>query len=323
MSETADVILDWLGRPDAGWSMGTPGAVAEFVRGADEPVATAPGEVVSGRGGIRLTPPDHLRLVAYETPAGPHGHWNQTVALCVPVSLAGPARSTITELGPDADALRPEDREGVLVDLGLGLPAVDVCVRVADPDLLARLRAGTSLFADPHLVGVIVASGPHRVFVTACGRVEVFASIPPVGGRSPDGPHTHLLPQLLRGGRTHPATAPISAGYLPVAAAYPPHPAVDRTGTPREWDGRAYAEFADLLTRFGNEDQRRLKAETWRAIRAGGALPVPGDPPGRAAVAVALRQLARLEPELARAVAAARGHAAEDLLDPDGDQHGG
>ncbi|MGQ0466929.1 MAG: DUF6925 family protein [Sporichthyaceae bacterium] len=318
-------ILDWLARPDAGWSMGTPGAVAEFIRGADEPVVSAPGEVVSSRGGIRLTPPEDLRLVAYETPAGPHGHWNQTVALCVPVSLAGPARTTVTELGADVAALRPGDRSGVLVDLGLGLPAVDVCVRVVDPDLLERLRAaeGTSLFADPHLVGAIVASGPHRVFVTACGRVEVFAPIPPAEGRSPDGPHTHLLPKLMRDGRTHPATAPIPAGYLPVAAAYPAHPAVDRTGTPRDWDVAAYAEFADLLARFGDSEQQRLKAETWQAIRAGGALPAPGDPPGRAAVAVALRQLARLEPSLAGAAAAARGQAADDLLDPDGDQHGG
>jgi len=317
------VILDWLERSDAGWSMGTPGAVAEFIRTSDEPVATAPGKVVTARGGIRLTPPGELRLVAYETPAGPHGHWNQTVALCVPAALAGPARATITELGPDADALRPEDRAGVLFDLGLGLPAVDVCVRVTDPDLLARLRSATTLFGDPHLVGAIVASGPHRVFVTACGRVEVFAPIPPVDGRSPDGPHTHLLPTLLRDGRTHPATAPIPPGYLPVAAVYLAHPAVDRTGAPRDWDDEAFAEFADLLARFGDVEQRRLKAESWRAVRAGAPLPIPVDPPGRAAVAVALRQLVRLEPALAGAVAAARGQAAEDLLYPDGDQHGG
>ena len=304
------MIETWLDRPDTGWSMGTPGAIAEFIRTPDEPVTIRPGEVVTPRGAIRLTPPPDLRLVAYETPAGPHGHWNRTVALCVPTTSAGPTRAVITDLGADCHALRVQDRDAVLVDLGLGLPAVDVCVRVSDPDLLDRLRAavGTSLFADvPHLVGAVVAAGPHRVFTTSCGRVEVYAPIPPVDGRSPDGPHTHLLPNLLRAGRTHPATAPIPAKYLPVAALYPPPD-----------------DFAALLEEFGDAEHRHLKAATWRAVREGSVVPTPSDPAGRAAVAVALRQLAVLEPERAAAIAALRRqHPADDLLDPDGDQHGG
>lgn len=302
------MIETWLGRADTGWSMGTPGAIAEFIRTPDEPAASGTHEVVTSRGGIRLDLPTLLRVVAYETPAGPRDHWNHTVALCVPTASSGPARRVITDLGPDIDALRQEDRSGRLIDLGLGLPAVDVCVRVATGDLLARLQAavGSSFWADPHLAGAIVAAGPHRVFTTPCGRVEVYAPIPPLDGRSPDGPHTHLLPNLLRTGRTHPATAPIPEKYVPVAALYPP----------RE-------DFAAFLDEFGDAEQRYLKAATWRAVRAGTALPTPSDPPGRAAVAVALRQLARLEPDRAGVIAGLRGEDAADLLDPDGDQHGG
>ncbi|MGQ0845400.1 MAG: DUF6925 family protein [Sporichthyaceae bacterium] len=321
-----EVLSAHLARADTGWSMGSPGAVAEFLRTSDEPVTARPGEMVSGRGGIRLRPEADVRLVAYETPAGPHGHWNHTVALCVPTAAAGPARTTVTDLGPDGEALREWDRASHLVDLGLGRPAVDVCVRVADPDLLARLRAaaGTSLFDDPHLVGAVIAAGPHRVFTTACGRVEVYSPIPPSDGRSPDGPHTHLLPKLLRAGRTHPATAPIPERYLPVAAFYPAHPVVDRTGTPRSWDQTAHDAFAVLLASFGDAEQLRLKDATWRAAREGTPLPAPVDPPGRAAVAVALRQLVRLEPERAAAVAALGGQpTVADLLDPDRDRHGG
>ncbi len=304
------MIQRWLDRPDTGWSMGSPGAIAEFIRTPDEPATTNPGEVVTPRGGIRLDLPADLRLVAYETPAGPHDHWNHTVALCVSSASSGAARTAITDLGPDLDSLRDEDCAGSLIDLGLGLPAVDVCVRVAlGSDLSARLQAvvGSSLWADPHLIGAIVAAGPHRVFTTPCGRVEVYAPIPPTDGRSPDGPHTHLLPTLLRSGRTHPATAPIPEKYLPVAALYPPRD-----------------DFAAFLEEFGDAEQRHLKAATWDAVRADSPLPTPSDPPGRAAVAVALRQLAQREPQHAAAVAALRGQvSADDLLDPDGDQHGG
>ena len=54
----------------------------------------------------------------------------------------------IIELGPDPQPLRDRDRTGVLFDLGMGTPTVDVCVRSGDPDLIADLRAasGTPLF---------------------------------------------------------------------------------------------------------------------------------------------------------------------------------
>jgi hypothetical protein len=339
VGDTVDrLVEEYLDDPEAGWSMGTRGAIAEFVRDPGEPATRAPGSVVTDRGGIRLIPPAAVRPVAYETPAGPRDDWNHAVALCLPAGAARcAARTEVTELGPDHAALRTTDRASVLFDLGLGTPTVDVCVRTADPALLALLRsaAGSSLFADGGaLAGRVAAASPHRVFGTACGRVEVYAAIPPADGRSPDGPHTHLLPHLLRtapGRPAHPPTVPIPAGLVSCAELYPPHPVQDRVGRPIPFDAARHGAFQRLLDRFGDAGQHRLKADTVRAVHAGRMPdPAPGgpvgrgaatDPAGRAAVAVALRQLAHQAPP--DPAWAEHRYPPAELLDPDGDRNGG
>jgi hypothetical protein len=51
-------------------------------------------------------------------------------------------------------------------------------------------------------MGMILAANPHRVFISRLGRIEVYQPIPPPSGKSPEGPHTHVLPRLLKSGRT-------------------------------------------------------------------------------------------------------------------------
>ena len=46
------------------------------------------------------------------------------------------------------------------------------------------------------------------------GRVEVFQPIPSPDGKSPEGPHTHVLPRLLAHGRLNAATVPVPDGWL-------------------------------------------------------------------------------------------------------------
>jgi hypothetical protein len=324
------LVSQHLEDPHTGWSMGTIGAIAEFVRAPDEPVDRTPDTVVTARGGIRLTLPRDVRAVAYETPAGPNDHWNHAVALCLPAARARRSvRTVVTELGPDAHSLRSEDRDGVLFDLGLGAPTVDVCVRTADPGLLAELRAaqGSSLSAPGStLAATVVAAGPHRVFRTAFGRVEVYAAIPPPDGRSPDSPHTHLLPHLLRTGRTHAPTVPIPDGYVPSAHCYPPHPTTDRTGRPIPFDQARHQAFQHLLQRFGDSHQARVKAATIEAVRGGRTdrAPAATTPAERAAFAVALRQLAHTDGPSDELTAWRRRHPpGPELLDPEGDPNGG
>ena len=58
-------------------------------------------------------------------------------------------RTKLTKIGPDRGALRIQDRDGVLFDLGLGTLQINACIRVSDPDVVAALRnhTGMSVFA--------------------------------------------------------------------------------------------------------------------------------------------------------------------------------
>src|SRR5947209_10481025 len=146
-----ELIVDQLADPQAQWSLGTFGAIAEFSRDADEPAEIAREEtamsVVTPRGGIRLLAHANLRPIAFETITTQD--WSQRVAFCVPTAeSAMNRRAALIELGADADALRPQDRDAVRFDLGLGAAQVDCCIRTADAELMTGLRAhaGRSLF---------------------------------------------------------------------------------------------------------------------------------------------------------------------------------
>jgi Family of unknown function (DUF6925) len=285
---------------EASWSLGTFGAIAEFARDPDEPAELSRADgglaAVTARGGIRITPNEGLRLFASESTT--RESWSQRVSLCLPENrCAMSGRTALTALGPDTEALRAQDREAALFDLGLGTLQVDACVRVADPEVTAELLscARRSLFepGNPAMM-IILAANPHRVFVSRLGRIEVFQPIPPADGKSPNGPHTHVLPKLLRHRRTHAATEPVPDGFVPCAHLYPAHPARDAFGRGRPFDGGRHAAFQDILRAFGDPASVALKQRIIAAIAAGAdptAIAVTDHRFARTAVRVALRQL--------------------------------
>src|SRR3546814_4128565 len=99
----------------------------------------------------------------------------------------------------------------------------------SDPALLAVLRAevGRSVLTpDSAAMRAIKLAepSPNRVAVSKAGRIEVYARLPSrLKGdtASPEGPHTHLLPDLLKHARTHAATVPVPDGLVPVATIHP------------------------------------------------------------------------------------------------------
>jgi hypothetical protein len=293
---------------EAGWSVGTFGAIAEFTRESGEPAefdrnCNSVG-VVTNKGGLRIVPRAELRLIASESPTTED--WSHRVALCLPqASCEMNRRTTLTEVGLDAGALRNENREGVLFDLGLGTLQIDACVRVEDPDVVAALRAclGKSVFAhESDAMRIILTCNPHRVFVSRIGRAEVFQPIPPPSGKSPDGPHTHVLPKLLAHGRTHAATEPLPEGWVPCAHLYPAHPLRDQLGRKRPFRHDCHAAFQILLERYGDPDLVALKRRVVDAVACGrepSTVMVPDGRFARATLRVSLRQLQALDQTLA------------------------
>src|ERR1700712_4746569 len=276
-SAAVDLLHAQIADADTQWSLGTFGGIAEFSRDRDEKVTltqSATGaSAVTPRGGVTIEFSDSCRPVASEsiTKAG----WSQRVALCLPAdNCAMNRRAVLTELDADHGALRPQDRGSILFDLGLGALQTDLCVRVGDPDTVTELRrhCGRSVFdpANPAM-GVLLQTNPHRVFISRIGRVEVYQPIPPPSGRSPDGPHTHVLPKLLKSGRTHAATEPIPEGWIPCAHLYPRHPVRGENGG-KCFDAAGHESFQQLIERFGLSAGIAIKRRVVDAIK-------PGEPP--------------------------------------------
>jgi hypothetical protein len=282
------------------WSIGTFGALAEFTRSPQEVVEISHSglSVVTDRGGIRFSPLPEIRLVASESVT--RENWNHRVALCLrDASGAMSGRVVLTELGPDTEALRDCDREARLFDLGLGILHIDACIRVSDRSIASDLRkyVGRNVFErDNPTMSIVVPASPHRVFVSRVGRIEVFQPIPPPDGRSPEGPHTHVLPKLLQHGRTHAATEQIPLGFVPCAHLYPAHPMKDAFGRTTPFDQKRHVSFQEMLDRFGDRSAVELKHRVLVAIEQGAGpsiLQVPDERFARANVRIALRQLQR------------------------------
>ena len=326
-SRIFEFLAEQMADCDTQWSLGTFGAIAEFSRDPDEPVTLGRAErqvsAVTARGAIAIALQEEMRPVASESLT--KSSWNQRVALCLPRErCAMHRRCVLTELGSDADALREQDRKAVLFDLGLDALQADFCVRIADADIAAALRAhvGRSVFqAGNPAMAIILRANPHRVFMSRLGRIEVYQPIPPMHGVSPEGPHTHVLPKLLQHRRTHPATEAIPAGWAPCAHVYPAHATKDGMGGTRTFDPARHDAFHRLLIEFGDPDLIRLKQRVIAAVAGAQAPPlsIAANRFARASIRVALRQLqAHPEPPPALAGWLAAYERAADA-DPDQD----
>ena len=320
-----DFLAGQLTDVETAWSIGTFGAIAEFTRDAGERTVVdrdaGSVQAVTTRGGIRIEAREGLRPIASEALTAQS--WSQRVALCLPQeACAMNGRLVLTEIGPDCDALRATDRAAVLFDLGLGTLQLDACVRTDDKPLIAALRywVGQSLFAPGNgAMAAILAVSPHRVFLSRVGRVEVFQPIPLPNGRSPDGPHTHILPKLLRHNRTHAATEALPAGWVPCAHFYPPHPTRNALGQPHPFQAGHHAAFQALLARYGDPelvDVKRHVAESVAAGEAPSGIPITAGRFGRACVRVTLRQLRASEPSSPALTAWLSAHDRIDLNEP-------
>jgi len=135
-----------------------------------------------------------------------------------------PVASGVADLGTDAGALLQE-KNTKLYDLGLARKEGRFCVRLGEGAAQEALEGSTGLAfpnALPMIVGPLVTQSPTRVVESALGRIEVQGKIPPPDTKSPDGPHTHLLPDQLETGRALPVGMDLPRAYLPGAIFYPP-----------------------------------------------------------------------------------------------------
>ncbi|MEM6441088.1 MAG: DUF1289 domain-containing protein [Pseudomonadota bacterium] len=210
------------------WTMGVIGGVAEFTALPGEaPQVERDGDDLIARVGaarLRMRIDDDVRALTFE-PAGTPLEASRIVLAVKRSRPAPPVAQAVAALGPDADALDPSDRGARLYDLGLGRKDARFCLRVEAGAAETALRAAEGRAFGPALSRIgaaVLAESPPRVVETALGRIEVLAHIPPPGGQSPLGAHTHLMPDHLATGRTLPAGMDLPRAYRPGAMFYPP-----------------------------------------------------------------------------------------------------
>lgn len=272
-----DLLQQWLADEITGWSMGSFGAISEFIRwqGDAPPLAADHGTGwYTPRGGIRIDRTEGLMALAWDMPSTKSERFFRHVEFLLPEAEAlVPQPAGFTELGPDTGAIRPEDRDMILFDCGLQQKNVRFCVRTRDPELIAEMRRceGMGNFAPGNTAAAMIfARHPHRISITAIGRVEVYQKIggPDTDWKSPDGPHTHLLPKLLAAGRTHSANTPIPPGFLPVASLHPASPFSLPDGTERPFCRKTWAHYSELMEAHRPAEATELRAALDRGAAA-------------------------------------------------------
>lgn len=191
-------LIDLARQPNTGWSIGVYGAVAEFAtRNAMIPEIEIgdDGLILRTSGGsLRLRLPPGTRMFEL---VGAMRKVERRVLALHRSRLKGEPAGGVTELGADEDAIEPARCSERLFDLGVSRSIIRFCVRTGESALIAALRqAGGSDLFDPAigLVPVLLANAPDRVVISPIGRIEVSG---PILHRDREGPHTHLLSEVL------------------------------------------------------------------------------------------------------------------------------
>jgi Family of unknown function (DUF6925) len=260
-----ELILEHLRNHRSSWSLGAFGALGEFTRDEDEIQLVAPGDrlaIATSRGGMRVDNLDQCSVIAYEISRKHRDRWGQTLAFCLPEEYAKmEGRRGITELGPDEASILDAHRGDILFDLGLATPYVNVCVRTSVPSLIAALRSaeGSNILAPGCSVfSEVLQHSPHRIFISRVGRLEVYQ---PIGlEKSPEGPHTHVLPKLLATGLHHAANIPIPSGMISGLMLYPGNPCVDILGREQTFEPLLHQAFQETLLEHGLPEYLEEKA---------------------------------------------------------------
>jgi hypothetical protein len=289
-----DLIYSQLHDYGAGLSIGCLGALAEFhEREAQYRRSAQTLTVVGEHGALAVQLADDTQACAYEAPSTHGEAWQVGITLLAP-GRRGATRSTLTELGADHDALAEHGRNLPLFDLGLAMPNVDYCVRSSDAQVIAALRAhcGETVVTPGHpLLALLIEASPTRVVISPLARIEVYQSI--ARERTPQGSHTHLLPDLLTRRRTHAANLPLPSGALPLLTIHPENPVFDNEGRRRQFNSAAYMRFQALLERYGVPEYVLAKSHCLANLTSGQASAARGELRtriGRTALRIAQRQ---------------------------------
>lgn len=285
--------------PDHGWSVGSFGAVGEFVRDPEETAHIHQTddlfEIATERGAMRLTATENLTPIAWESLSSDGETWGQHFDVCVPQPIT--ENRVLRDLGLDHDAIRPQDKCHRLFDLGVSCGAITMAVRTNDAAFIRTLEkhvGGTTLEIHEIYLETLRAQ-PHRVLLSPAARIEVFQHIPAADGKSPSGPHTHLISHIAPKYRPHNANSPVPDGMQSAISVHMASPWRDLMGQRHLYRLDKDQIFAPYLRDYELSSDKEIAATLRQAIHKGvqpSEFSWPSTRRGRTKARITLRRMA-------------------------------
>ncbi len=298
-SKISAVLEQHLNQVSSSFSIGSFGAIAEFHRSSEESIVldnTNQLTMMTQRGAIRLEIPENTHPIAYEAISKNQHRWQQGLAFCLPKAEASMhQRKGLTELGIDQDAIDNTQQDSILFDMGIDAYNIDFCIRTKDKKLIDLLRQSAGLSYEKltdQLKTEIINTSPCHVVMSKLGRIEIFQAIGKE--KTPQGPHTHLLPKLFSKKITHSANTPIPENFTPCLTLHPGNPLLDNLGGDIPFDLSLFNQFEELLSQWGLTECNEVKKSIIQAVLSGSSassFPKPELREARATLRVTLRQM--------------------------------
>tara|TARA_Y100001970_G_scaffold162370_1_gene198506 strand:+ start:87 stop:1028 length:942 start_codon:yes stop_codon:yes gene_type:complete len=240
-------------------SIGGIGAIAEYEDPIFQLEETETLLIISSKnknGAMRAKISQDFGFVAKETLSNKSRLWNQEININSTEHFSEKAtHRVLRELGKDANPLEETHKDHILFDLGVGLRNSLFCIRTCHDELIALMRGyiGKKITTTQHpILEAIVDVSPTRVVSSKIGRIEVYQKISRV--RTPKGPHTHLLPELLNVANKRFVKNSPSTDSLPMITFYP-----KRRNKRDPYGIKSCQNFNRLLRIFGDKDYYRAK----------------------------------------------------------------
>lgn len=215
-------------------------------------------------GAFKASIPENVKIFAQESLSSNRRLWNQDLVIAEsPIPSQQSHQGILQELGIDENCLAPKDKGSLLFDLGTGLANCKFCIRTKDKSLITELRQyiNQNILVDLHpAMESIIEASPTRVVISKIARIEVYQKIS--RDKTPTGPHTHLLPDLLSSKLTHSNKLALPPDCMPILNFHPKR--ISR----HDPQGYASCEHFDvLLNKFGDPKYFATKTKITRALK--------------------------------------------------------
>lgn len=260
--EIKELLLEYSTDSNSSWAIVRNGTVAEFsIVSGDRPRKTFDNNVLqveTQRATLCVNFDDSIQSFVAESGAHGCSPWTQNIYLCIPKKDAKMSnRKKLTHLIQYDDG---QDK-GELWDLGIGNETLDACIVAKDSETnnLLRQKEGRHILDEPNFLRDLVKHSPVRLFKSKFAFIKVRQKIPQNEEDELEGPHTHLLPPIIKSNKHF--QIPIPDDLIPIIQTDPFGSVIDGNGGFHRWMGFDEDKFQNFLRKYGDSNYLSLKQD--------------------------------------------------------------